>query len=92
MGAELTLRQKRFCQLYATNKHFFGNGTQTYIEVYDIDQSKPGWYKTVRTLASRLLTNVNVMAYINSLLTADDFNDMAADRSLSFCMNQFSDL
>ena len=63
-------RQERFCQLYASDKEFFGNGVETYLEVYDIDRSKPNWYKTACTCASKLLSNAKVYNRINELFTS----------------------
>lgn len=68
IGEILTPRQERFCQLYTDEGSFFGNGVQAYIEVYDIDTTKTGWYKTACSAASRMLSNVKVTTRINSLL------------------------
>ena len=42
-GHKLTPQQELFCQLYAGDREFFGNGVQSYIEAYNVDTSKPGW-------------------------------------------------
>lgn len=87
----LNPQQERFCQLYATDVEFFGNGVETYIEVYDIDKSKGNWYKSACSSASRLLSNVKVCERINGLLEAGGLNDMFVDKQLGFLITQHSD-
>lgn len=89
----LNPQQERFCQLYATEREFFGNGVQSYLEAYDdsIDRSKPNWYKTACVAASQLLSNVKVFDRINGLLEETGFNDIAVDKQLSFLMHQQAD-
>lgn len=88
---ELNERQEQFCQLYATDREFFGNGVQTYIEVYDPDQTKPNWYATACVSASQILSNVKVSTRINEILEETGFNDVAIDKQLSFLIHQHSD-
>ena len=88
---ELNPQQEKFCKLYATDVEFFGNGVETYLEVYDIDKSKPNWYKTACSAASRLLSNVRVCERINGLLEAGGLNDMFVDKQLGFLITQHSD-
>lgn len=83
--------QERFCELYATDREFFGNGVETYLEVYDIDKSKANWYKTACSAASRLLSNVKVCERINALLEAGGLNDQFVDKQLGFLITQHSD-
>ncbi len=87
---KLNPKQEKFCQLYATEKEFFGNGTQSYIEAYDPDQSKPNWYKTARSRASELLTSPNVLARINELLDLT-LNDQHVDKQLALVITQNAD-
>lgn len=87
----LNPRQERFAQLYATDKEFFGNGVQSYIEVYDPDTSKPNWYKTACATASEILTNPKVCRRINELLEADGLNDNFVDKQLLFVITQHYD-
>jgi len=92
---KLNLRQEKFCNLYVDwDKEFFGNGVQTYLEVYylTINRSKPNWYKTATQAASRLLTNVKVCNRINELLDESGYNDEFADKQHLFLMTQCSDL
>lgn len=69
VGDTLTKRQELFCQLYATDTEFFGNGVQAYLEIYDIDREKPNWYKTACAATSQLLSNIKVCHRINDLLS-----------------------
>lgn len=88
----LTKRQQKFCELYATEKEFFWNWVQAYLEVYDVDTSKPWWYKTACAGASRMLSNVKVMQRINELLDSWWFNNQNVDKQHAFLINQFADL
>lgn len=87
----LNLKQEEFCQLYATDREFFGNGVQSYIEVYEPDQSKPNWYETACSSASQLLRNIKVITRINAILEETGFNDAHIDKQLSFLISQHSD-
>lgn len=65
----LNQNQEAFCQLFVkSDKEFFGNGVQCYLDVYDIDTKQKSRYKTACSAASRLLNNVKVIARINQLL------------------------
>ena len=59
----LNPKQELFCQLYATEREFFGNGVDSYVEAYDVDLSKKNAYKSAAASASRLLKNVNIIIY-----------------------------
>lgn len=39
---KLTPKQLLFCRLYASDREFFGNGVQSYIEAYHINPTAPG--------------------------------------------------
>lgn len=88
---KLNAKQELFCQLYASDTEFFGNGVQAYIEVYEPDQSKPNWYKTACQSASRLLSNVKVFTRINELLEVGGLNDVNVDKQMQFLINQQAD-
>lgn len=88
---ELTTKQKFFCELYAGEREFFGNGVQSYIEAYDPDQTAKNWYKSACASASRLLRNVKVITEINRLLEVQGLNDEAVDKQLSFLIAQHAD-
>lgn len=87
----LNLDQQEFCKLYASDVEFFGNGVQSYLEVYDIDRTKPNWYKTALAASSRLLANVKVSNYINFLLEMRGLNDVFVDKQLEFLLTQHAD-
>jgi hypothetical protein len=88
---DLKLKQERFCQLYATEVEFFGNGVETYLKVYDIDRSKPNWYKSACSASSRLLSNVKVIDRISELLEEQGLNDVFVDKQLKFLLTQYAD-
>lgn len=87
----LNPKQERFCTLYATDREFFGNGVESYLEVYDVDRGKPNWYKTACSAASRLLSDVKVIERINQQLEATGLNDAFMDKQLVFLATQHSD-
>lgn len=87
----LTPKQERFCQAYATEAEFFGNGTAAYIEAYNPSRLHPGWYNAVRSSAHRLLTNANICDRINQLLEEGGLNDQHIDKQLHFLVTQHGD-
>lgn len=89
---ELNKRQELFCKLYATDREFFGNGVQTYIEVYEPDKSKPNWYKSACSSASEILSNPKVSRRINELLELQGLNHNYVDKQLEFLITQHADL
>jgi len=89
--SSLNPKQEKFCQLYATDREFFGNGTQSYIEVYDPDKSKPNWYKSCQGSASKLLSNPIIILRINKILKKMGLSDVAVDKQLSFLIHQHAD-
>lgn len=89
VDSELTNQQKLFCVLVTTDKHHFGNKTQSYITAYQITTDKEKKY--ARFNASRLYANDNIQKYIRKMLRAK-FNDASADDELSKLMHQDKDL
>lgn len=87
----LNPQQEEFCRLYASDAEFFGNGAQSYIEVYKPDQSSKNWYKTACARASQLLANVKVCERINQLLEEGGLNDQFVDKQLTFLVTQHAD-
>lgn len=85
---KLNPKQRLFSELYATDREFFGNGVQSYIEAYNV---KPTQYNTAKVNAAKLLTNANILAYINELLELR-LNDVQADKQLSFLITQNAEL
>jgi hypothetical protein len=90
-SSNLNPSQELFCQLYAKHEEFFGNGVQSYIEAYNPDQTRPNWYKSACSSASRLLSNVKVIDRINSILEETGMNDAFIDKQLSFLITQHAD-
>lgn len=88
---KLNPKQELFCQLYASETEFFGNGVQAYIEAYEPDTSQKNWYKAACASASRLLSNVKVCERINQLLESQGLNDQNVDKQLLFLINQHAD-
>lgn len=91
MTTALNPKQEKFCQLYATDAEFFGNGVQAYIEAYEPSTSKKNWYKAACASASRLLSNAKVCNRINQILEESGFNDVAVDKQLAFLLTQHAD-
>lgn len=90
-GHRLTPQQELFCQLYAGDREFFGNGVQSYIEAYNVDTSKPGWYRTARACASELLTKPNILERIDEIFEAHGLNDQFVDKQLEKLIVQDAD-
>jgi len=88
---KLNVNQQRFCEYFATEKEFFGNGVQSYIEAYGINVSKKGAYATARVSAHHLLTNPNVLHYINEIMEVAVLNDTFVDKELAFLISQDAD-
>lgn len=92
VSEKLNERQEKFCQLYATDKEFFGNGVESYVAVYNVNKAKPNWYQIACISASKLLSKSKVYNRVNELLTETGFNDVAVDKQLSMLIHQHSDL
>lgn len=88
---KLTLKQEKFCQLYATDAAFFGNATQAYIKAYGIDTSQLGQYDIAKRCAADNLAKPHLFRRINQLLEDIGFSDVEADKQLAFVMNQHVD-
>lgn len=85
---KVNTKQEKFCKIYATEAEFFGNGVESYMEVYDVDTSKGNWYKTACACASRLLSNAKVITRIQQLLEEEGMNDAFVDKQLKFLLTQ----
>jgi hypothetical protein len=88
---KLTLKQELFCQLYATDREFFGNGTQSYAEAYGIKLNKLN-YSSVQRSASDNLLKPLIFDRINELLDKSGFNSVNVDKQHLFLINQHQDL
>lgn len=85
---KLTKKQELFCKLFATNREFFGNGTQAYAMAYNIDLSQRGKISIAKASASRLLTYDYISDYINKLIDIGGLNDKRVDKELLFLIEQ----
>ena len=90
-GHKLTPQQELFCQLYAGDREFFGNGVQSYIEAYGADTSKPGWYTTARAGAHENLTKPHILERIDEIFEAHGLNDQFVDKQLEKLIVQDAD-
>lgn len=88
---DLNEQQSEFCRLYVSEE-FFGNGVQSYLEVYDIDRSKPNWYATACVCASQLLSIPKVCQHINNLLESQGLSDEFVDKQILFLITQHAEL
>lgn len=86
------LSQELFCQNYALKGEFFGNGTQAYIDAYNIDTNKSGAYQTARAQASILLTKTNILERIDEILEDWGFNNQHMDKQLWLAATQNADM
>ncbi len=89
-GDKLNPLQRKFGKLYASEREFFGKGVQAYAKAYGIDLSTRGAYQSAKTCAWRLLTNVDLLAYINELLEVG-LNQAHVDKQLAFLITQNAD-
>lgn len=80
--------QRLFCELFASDREFFGNGVQSYIEAYGIDIKKPGAYNSAKANANKLLTKDYILKYINELFEARGLNDTFVDKQLEKLITQ----
>ena len=88
---KLTKQQELFCQNFVSEGEIFGNGTRSYASAYNIDLSDKGSNASARACASKLLTNINIMNRINSLLDDAGLNENHVDKRLLFWINQSAD-
>lgn len=90
-GHKLTPQQELFCQLYASDKEFFGNGVQSYAEAYGLDPSKPKDYSTAKAGASENLTKPYILERIGEIFEAHGLNDTFVDKQLEKLIIQDAD-
>lgn len=88
----LTLKQDLFCVYFASDREFFGNGTQAYIEAFDIDVMKKGAYASARQCASALLSTEKILVRINQILEEGLLNDTFVDKQMAFLITQNAEL
>lgn len=85
---DLSPQQKAFCELFASDKEFFGNGVQSYIEAYNVDVTKKGAYNVAKSEAHTLLTKPYILTYIDNLFEARGLNDSFVDKQLEKLITQ----
>lgn len=85
---QLTLKEELFCNLYTSDVECFGNGVASYVKAYNVDLTKKGAYKSARTLASRLLSKVDILMRIQQLLEGGVLNDQVVDTQLAYLIIQ----
>lgn len=90
-GHKLTPQQERFCQLYASDREFFGNGVQSYAEAYGVDITKPGKYRIACAAASENLTKPYILERIEEIFEAHGLNDAFVDKQLEKLISQDAD-
>ena len=86
----LNFKQSKFCELYATSEEFFANGVQSYIEAYE-PKEKGNWYNSAKSSAFNLLTNTDILEYIDYLLELRGLNDPFVDKQLELLITQNAD-
>ncbi|KKN73594.1 hypothetical protein LCGC14_0399100 [marine sediment metagenome] len=82
----LNPKQELFCQLYASDEEFFGNGVKSYKKAYKMDD-----YKSAMVLASNLLRNIKILDRINVLMDIV-INNVVVDKELAFVIKQKENL
>ncbi len=76
---KLNEKQRLFCEFYVYSKDHFCNAARSYSDAYGL---KPYQHVFARTSGHRLITNVYVKAYIDSLLDKA-FNHKRVDQELA---------
>jgi hypothetical protein len=87
----LNPQQELFCQYFASDREFFGNGVQSYIEAYGIDVTRKGAYNVAKANAHRLLTNAYITKRIDELFEASGLNDTFVDKQIEKLIVQDAD-
>lgn len=87
---ELNEKQKLFCN-YFVSEEFFANGFRAYCKAYNIDTEDFKKAQSARVRASELLTNSNILNYINELLDEAGLNDSFVDKQLLIAITQNAD-
>lgn len=68
MTVKLNVKQKLFCQYFASGVDTCGNGVQSYAKAYGYDLNDPSKYQSAKVNAHRLLNSVEIDEYISELL------------------------
>lgn len=86
-GNKLSPKEERFCKLFASDKEFFGNGVQSYIEAYN-PKRVGNWYNNAKSQAYVVLTKPHITGRINELFEARGLNDVFVDKQLEKLITQ----
>lgn len=89
---KLNPKQELFCQLFASDREFYGNGVESYAEAYGYDLNDQRKYRTAGVNAYNLLKNPKILTRINELLEVGVLNDAFVDKELAFLITQSADL
>lgn len=89
---DLSPNEKYFCELFASDQEFFGNGTRAYIKAFNVNLKIPGAYEVAGQQAYRLLKTFEILAYINHVMEVGDLNDAFVDKQHAFLLIQNADL
>lgn len=87
---KLNAKQEKFCKLYSSDKEFFCNGVQAYIEAYN-PKKKGNWYNSAKASAFNLLTKTDILDRINELMELRGLNDTYVDKQLEKLITQDAD-
>lgn len=94
---QMSPEEEQFCILWASDREFFGNGTQSYIEAFDVkivkkpdpeSQDNEMTYEMVRYHAHKLLTKANILKRINEIFESRGLNDAFVDKQLEVVITQ----
>lgn len=88
---QLTDQQILFCN-YFVCQDFFGNGFQSYCAAYRKEPKTRKEISSVTSMASKLLTNVDICRFITDLLDEAGLNDNFIDKQLLFVATQNENL
>lgn len=88
---DLSENDKYFCELFASDREFYGNGTQAFIEAYKPNMALKGAYDRAKWGAFDRLTKPNFLAYINHVMEVGKLNDTFVDLQHAFLIIQNAD-
>lgn len=84
----LTMREEVFCQLFSSDREFFGNGVESYAEAYNLDITDYRKYKVAQVQASKLLSKPIILDRLNKILELRGLNDVFVDKQLELLITQ----
>lgn len=87
----LSPQEETFCRIYATEREFFGNGVQSYIEAFEVTVGKGEGcqtYEYCKYRAHSLLVRATILKRINEIYEAGGLNDAHVDKQLELLITQ----